>query len=438
MGVRDGLPSGFQGLEYRRRRVLNWVLVGLLYSAFYMTRYNFSAVAGTLQDVFGWTKKDLGIFETLFPLVYGLSVVINAPLADRFGGRRSFLFGAVGVVVMNALFPLLPVLLPGVQGRSLAWAMAIVWGFNGYFQSFGALSIVKINAQWFHIRERGTFAGVFGALIRLGSYLGTGVAPWVGLQFGWQYAFWVPAMFVALLFALNLVFVRESPEEAGFGDLDTGDASSASVERPGIFDVARRIFTSPTMWMIALASMMIGFVRRSAIDAWWFVYYKDVLGLTAKDGLYQATTLGIMFAGIAGGFAFGITSDRLFNARRAPVIALGFLGMALSLGAFYLVGSSAWGAVITLIVLSFFVNGAHGMVGGAASMDFGGRKGVATAAGMFDGMQYLAGAINGSAVGVIATSYGWETWKLWPIPFALIGAGVMWRLWNVTPGGRAH
>ena len=39
------------------------------------------------------------------------------------------------------------------------------------------------------------------------------------------------------------------------------------------------------------------------------------------------------------------------------------------------------GAACSLMLLSFCVNGAHGVVGGAASMDFGGRKGVATAAG---------------------------------------------------------
>src|SRR5215470_19024906 len=203
------VPSPFRDRAYRLRRFQNWMLVGLLYSFFYMTRYNFSALAPTLQEVFGWTKKDLGIFETLLPLVYGLSVVLNAPLADRFGGRRAFLFGAAGVVVMNLLFAVFPSLAPSLHGRDLAWAMAIIWAVNGYFQSFGALSIVKINAQWFHVRERGTFAGIFGVLIRLGLWLGTGAAPWLGKRFGWQTAFLVPAGLVAALFLGNLLFVRE-------------------------------------------------------------------------------------------------------------------------------------------------------------------------------------------------------------------------------------
>ena len=78
------------------------------------------------------------------------------------------------------------------------------------------------------------------------------------------------------------------------------------------------------------------------------------------------------------------------------------------------------------------------MVGGAASMDFGGKKAAATAAGMFDGMQYLAGALVGVGIGAILDTWGWGAWQWAPIPFACIGAVVMATLWNVAPGRRAH
>src|SRR5207245_10878553 len=108
---------------------------------------------------------------------------------------RAFLFGGLGVTVMNVLFGLgtllvqvpavvekvgdhhaLHVIAPAVLRLGLSpdaalALLATIWGINGYFQSFGALSIVKVNAQWFHVRERGSFAGVFGVLIRLGLIL---------------------------------------------------------------------------------------------------------------------------------------------------------------------------------------------------------------------------------------------------------------------------
>jgi OPA family glycerol-3-phosphate transporter-like MFS transporter len=448
MSSETTVPAAFREPGYRARRAQNWVLVGLLYSFFYMSRYNFTALAPMLRDIFGWTKGDLGVFETLLPLVYGLSVVINAPLADRIGGRRAFLLGAAGVVVMNTIFGLfsLVVVSPGhyqwaMTPREMAWTMAIVWAVNGYFQSFGALSIVKINAQWFHLRERGTFAAIFGVLIRLGLVLGFSGAPYFASHFGWQWGFFAPAAFVALLFVLNWLFVRETPVEAGFEELDTGDAQVEGGPRPTVGAILGKVFASPTMWMIALSSMMIGLIRRSVVDAWWPLYLKETFGVTSADTAYQVTSWGIAVAGIIGGFTVGIMSDRVFDGRRAPVVTLGFVGMLAALGAFYLtgvLGLGPVGAVASLLGLSFFINGAHGMIGGAASMDFGGRKAAATAAGLFDGMQYLAAAVTGPVVPWLTTNHGWDVWKLWPMPFALIGALVMSRLWNVRPGGRAH
>src|SRR5512142_2795963 len=92
--------------EFKRRRVINWMSLGILYAFFYTTRYNYTAAAPALANILGWKNTDLGVFETVMPLVYGLSVVFNGPLADRIGGKKAFLFGAIGVVVMNVLFGL--------------------------------------------------------------------------------------------------------------------------------------------------------------------------------------------------------------------------------------------------------------------------------------------------------------------------------------------
>lgn len=444
--------------EFRQRRFQNWIIIGLLYSFFYMTRYNFSAIAPTLQGIFGWTKSDLGIFETLLPLVYGLAVVINGPIADKIGGRRAFLIGAMGVVIMNGFFGFAhlfintpavwqdktvvseAILNHGISKMTMLWILAIVWAFNGYFQSFGALSIVKINAQWFHIKERGTFSAIFGVLIRCGLILAFSGTPLIVKYLPWYWAFWLPAFFVALLFFLTIFFVKDTPAEAGYPELDTGDGSGPITEKVKFKEVLSKVFGSKIMWMIAIGSMMIGFVRRSVVDAWWPVYYKEMAGLTGTDLAPQLTAWGIALFGIIGGFAFGIASDRVYNGRRAPVITIGFIGMIAVLILFYFVDLLHLGSIyaaLSLACLSFFVNGSHGMIGGAATMDFGGRKAAATAVGLIDGIQYLAGAFVGMAVGYITTNYGWQAWKLWPLPFALIGALVMSRLWNVLPKGQA-
>ena len=457
--IAPALPAG-----YPARRTRNWMIIGLLYSFFYMSRYNFTALSPTLMDVFGWTKVDLSFLETAMPFLYGISVLVNAAIADRIGGRKAFLIGACGVVVMNVVFgafhsvvlqpPVItgegaarvittPAVLAGnLTARQLAYILSGVWAINAYFQSFGALSIVKINAQWFHISERGTFGAIFGVLIRLGLIFAFSGVPFIASVLPWYWAFWLPAIFVALFALLTLLFVVDTPEEAGFAAFETGDAGSDDDDvKVSVGDVARKIFSSRVMWMIAIASVMIGFVRRSVVDAWWPLYFKEVHHVARTQLLYQFTAWGIAVFGILGGFVMGPLSDRVFDARRAPVVAIGFVGMAFCLGLFWAsdaLSLGGWGAFACISLLSFFVNGAHGLIGGAASMDFGGKKGAATAAGLFDGMQYFfAAPFTGLLVGQITEHYGWQVWKLWPIPFAVIGAVVMARLWNVKPSRRA-
>jgi len=101
-------PSVYPQLtsEFKQRRVINWLAVGLLYAFFYTTRYNWTVVSPKIADVLGWGNAQLGVFETWMPIVYAFSVIFNGPIADRIGGKKAFLFGAVGVVIMNVLFGL--------------------------------------------------------------------------------------------------------------------------------------------------------------------------------------------------------------------------------------------------------------------------------------------------------------------------------------------
>ena len=158
------------------RRVQNWVILGLMYGFFYMSRYNFSAVQAAVAEQFGWSYSDYGSIISAGLLTYGCAVFFNGPIADRIGGKRAILIGAAGAAVFNVLFGLChlillkpavvsggQVLVPAELASGMSYTTAIamfaaLWACNHYFQSFGALSIVKINAAWFRIGERGQFA----------------------------------------------------------------------------------------------------------------------------------------------------------------------------------------------------------------------------------------------------------------------------------------
>ena len=166
-------PDSKAELAFKLRRLQNWFFLGLMYGFFYMSRYNFSAVQAAVAEQFGWSYSDYGSIISAGLLTYGCAVFFNGPLADRIGGKRAILIGAAGAAVFNVLFGLChlfllrPAVLDGGQvavpaqlasGMSSSTVIAMfaaLWACNHYFQSFGALSIVKINAAWFRVSERG-------------------------------------------------------------------------------------------------------------------------------------------------------------------------------------------------------------------------------------------------------------------------------------------
>src|SRR3954451_20906490 len=92
-------PPGF-----RARRGLNWGFLGLLYTSFYMCRYNLSIANGAISKEFGFSLADMGTIITTSLLAYAFGQIINGLLTDRIGGKRAMLIGAVGTIIMNILF----------------------------------------------------------------------------------------------------------------------------------------------------------------------------------------------------------------------------------------------------------------------------------------------------------------------------------------------
>src|SRR5437016_8495106 len=87
-------PPGF-----RPRRGLNWGFLGLLYTSFYMCRYNLSIANKSISQEFGFSRADVGKIITTALFAYACALIINGLLTDRIGGKRAMLIGAAGTIV---------------------------------------------------------------------------------------------------------------------------------------------------------------------------------------------------------------------------------------------------------------------------------------------------------------------------------------------------
>ena len=418
--------------RFLARRKFNWLPLGLTYAFLYMGRYNLTVSKNALGGLM--TNSDFGTIFFWGTIVYGFAFVINGPLTDRIGGRKAILLAAGGAAIMNLLMGL--VVYFGYTSN-LVLVFSILYAGNMYFQSFGAVSIVKVNAQWFHVRERGTFGGIFGILISLGVYFAFDWGQLIAENAPIYWVFFIPAILLIGFFVLDIFAVKDNPSDAGFDDFDTADASSGDVgPQLGVVAVAKKMFSNPIILTIAAIEFCSGFLR-NAIMHWYIIFAKQ----TGIMGTFVPKNWGLLLccAGILGGVFAGVLSDKIFHSRRGPMSTVLYGLMTLgAVGVVFILDSSYLGWAV--VFLSMCVIGVHGMLSGTASMDFGGKKNVGVAVGLIDGMVYLGTATQ-------SIFYGWilpqgdlakdpGNWTMWPVvmvPVGIVGLFLGTRLWNARP-----
>ncbi len=465
--------------EFKRRRVLNWLPLGLTYAFLYMGRYNLKIskfAFEEMQDAAGGAlmgNADFGYIFTVGVWVYGSAFLLNGPLTDRYGGRKAILVGASGAAFANLLMGLASwsLLNAGPMHEEIAanfvLVFSVMYGLNMYFQSFGAVAIVKCNAPWFHVRERGVFGAIFGILISLGIYFAFDVGYKIVNNLGLIAVFLIPTALLTVMLVVDFFVVRNTPGEAGLVDFDTADASSGD-EGPqlGVIDVFKKMLGNPIIVTIALIEFCSGFLRQ-AIMQWYRTFAKqtDVALHLKGDFIYEHWGMWLCVAGIMGGVFAGVISDRMFQSRRGPVAAILYGCMLLGAGlltvlydtpaiTFAVAGFTARLSVpgILVILMSMCVIGVHGMLSGTASMDFGGKKNVGVAVGIIDGFVYLGTGVMsltyatllpqeefdaaGHLTGPVTEPGNWISWPVAMIPMAIIGLLLTTRVWSAKPKGR--
>ena len=440
------------------RRFFNWFPLGMTYAFLYMARYNLNVTKNALGSMMN--KEDFGIIFGAGTLVYGLSFLINGPLVDRIGGKRGMLAAGIGAAFVNVIMGIVTqMLVMGTLKGNVVLIFSCLYGLNMFFQSYGAVSIIKVKAYWFHVRERGVFGAIFGTLLSLGIYFafdwGQAVAdagavspkaPLNAFQSGirqlfvsptetkdaiWL-VFYVPALILVFWSVINLFILKDSPEAAGLVDFDTHDASSDEMDKTfTVLELLKKIFTSRILLTIAFIEFTSGVLRNGVLQ-WYLIFAKEVPQPGAEIFAKNWGFL-IFVAGVVGGFLSGWISDHLFHSRRGPSAALANgVMVVLTITMSILLMSSPLGVGLCAVLISCAVIGVHSIMSGTAAADFGGRKATGTASGITDGFVYLGTGLQSISLGYLTTK-SWQFWPLFLIPFAVLGLLLAWKMWHSLP-----
>ncbi len=427
------LPPGF-----RPRRGQNWAFLGLLYTTFYMCRYNLPLANEAISREFGFTKGQMGGIITTALFAYACGQIINGLLTDRLGGKRAMLVGAAGTIVMNLAFG-------AASFAGLLGLFMVIRGIDGYLQAFGGPGMVKVNAAWFYPRERGRFAGIFGFMINAGRFgiFSLGPALLSGFVFlgvlripplHWRWLFWAPSGFAALLAVCVALFTKDTPAEAGFPTVETDEAhhqerdrarADAGILQTPISEVLVAILGRREIWFVAGAYACTGAVRQG-IDQWFPRYMRDVHHSDLQSAAFQTLAFFIPFVASLGSLISGYVSDLVFGGKRAPVAAALYFVETIII----LLASRAHtelGSMVYLVLISFTANATHSLLGTAAPMDIGGRKMAGFSMGFVDSFQYFGGSLAGYFLGMLLDR-SWGAYFYFMAPFGILG-GTLMLIW---------
>ncbi len=339
-------------------------------------------------------------------VAYALGKFGFGALADITGGRRNFLGGMAASILFTIAFALTG----GLPLFTLAWV------FNRLSQAAGWPGMVKISSRWFSYTTYGSVM----AVLSLSFLFGDAASRWVmgellALGMGWRGVFFAAAGTLGVLFIANFILLRETPEERGLPAPEANplnvygsDGHDGSAEHPGLIAILTPLFRSVPFWLVCLLSLGTTLLRET-FNLWTPTYFVQYVGLSASEAASRSA-LFPLFGGIAV-LAAGVLSDKLgLNGRNFVIVS----GMLLSTVCLLLLArtpshGNQWTPVILVTLVGFLLLGPYSYLAGAMSLDFGGKRGSATAAGIVDGVGYLAGYLSGDTVARITVDFGWRS-----------------------------
>lgn len=431
-------------------------VVWLTYGAFYVCRVNIGPARVEIERAFAIDPLEMGLVFGALKIGYAIGQLVNGQLAERFGPKRILLAGIFGSVAACSAFAaagrlvtILPslatpvnaivhIVSPSAKLGPAAALLLVIWFANGWFQAGGWPPTVKIMANWFTPTQRGRMMGILGTSYQLGSALTIAASgALVALAANdFRAAFIVPAVILGSVGVHARLRMRERPAAGDVPEAEASEAvpdakASPPAERMTIGETLLVTFTNPRIWVLAIALFGLDIVRYGFLD-WAPGHLKKLHG----SGVLLAGLKVAVFplAGGLGALASGWTTDRWFQSRRAPVIAItmGFVGVLTLL--FDRVAPLGTGpTVLCLALIGFFLYGAQILLVGTAAQDFAKRSTTAAAAGFVDFMGYL-GAFGGDVVtGWLLKNRDFHAAIMFWASAALVAALLSATLWRARP-----
>jgi len=418
---------------YERKRWSVYITLILGYAFFYTCRLGLSVAKKPLLEAGILDVQEMGIVGSILLYTYAIGKFVNGFLADRANIRRFMSIALFMSAIVTIIF--------GFTNYFILFA--ILWGFNGWFQSIGSAPSVVSICQWFSNRERGTRYGIWAGAHNIGeglTFVGTAaiISFW-----GWQWGFWGPGI-VGGIFSITMYFtLADRPQTYGLPhiadykkDYSAGKPTSASIK-----ELQLLVLKSPIVWALGFSSAFM-YAARYAINNWGILFLQETKHYSLVDASFAMGAYPIL--GFIGAVFSGYLSDKFFNSRRnVPTLIYGIAETGGLVLLFITPPENKWIDTIALGLFGFGIGGLIVFISGLIAVDIF-PKGVAgTVKGLIGMFSYLGAATQDWISGYLIDSskiinngtanYNFDKAFFFWIAASIFSMLLALTVWNVKP-----
>ena len=207
---------GYNERDYKKFTKWAWLMLlsfGITYLFFYNGRQNINLVMSLMAEELGSSTAALGVVSSALFWCYAFGQLINGRLGAFFGYKRFMMFGIIASAALNEL----------ISFQSSVPVIAVLWGFNGFFQSMVWSNGLGILNKWWPKSKRGFATGLataFSGLAQVVTYLTIMLCLDWNPQWGWRAAFRYPMIPMVLMLVAFFFFFKEKPEDVGLAPFE--------------------------------------------------------------------------------------------------------------------------------------------------------------------------------------------------------------------------
>ncbi|MBR1871693.1 MAG: MFS transporter [Bacteroidales bacterium] len=263
-----------------------WEVLALLWVAYLLNqadRQVFNTVLPAIRGALELTDTQVGLIATVFNLFYAAMVPLGGWAGDRFSRKW--------VTTISILFWSVATMFTGLANGVVMLVIMRSVATGGGEAFFGPANYSLLGQ--YHTDTRARAMSIHQTSYYVGVILAGWLAGKIADNLGWQYSFIIFGVAGIVWGTVMAIRLKDLPRAQ----------AAQPVDKPGILDGFKTVFTTPTALMLTIGFSAFIFVITGYMT-WVPAYLQDEFGLTQEDaGLhsmlwtYIAAFVGVLLAG---------------------------------------------------------------------------------------------------------------------------------------------